>query len=160
MKYLFGHTSPDTAYVIDDYPYGFRLRCKMRHWIETTPKQGQRLVSQTTNPKVEGEVWNKPKKSTYDAVKVLALNEVNHIVTRSLNLYTGTEDDIISFVTDVGAENLTEYQLQTIKTLTAYDRAQKHLKWSITTPRDKPRQTREEQNEIIRRAMHHELVKM
>lgn len=35
MKVLSGHTSPETAYVVDDYPYGFRLRCKIRYWIET-----------------------------------------------------------------------------------------------------------------------------
>ena len=62
---LKGHTSPETAYVVDDYPYGFRLRCKIRYWLEFDPKKGYRFCSQTTNPKVTGEVWNKPKKSTY-----------------------------------------------------------------------------------------------
>ena len=28
------HISPETAYVIDDYPYGFRLRCRIRYWLE------------------------------------------------------------------------------------------------------------------------------
>ena len=65
MRILKGHTSPETAYVIADYPYGFRLRCKMRCWIEYNDKQGFRFVTQTTNPKVSGEVWNKPKASTY-----------------------------------------------------------------------------------------------
>jgi hypothetical protein len=59
-----GHISPDTAYVVDDYPYGFRLRCKIRYWLEYTPKRGFRFCSQTTNPK-RGDVWNKPKASTY-----------------------------------------------------------------------------------------------
>lgn len=63
---LAGHVSPDTAYTVDDYPYGFRLRCKIRYWLEFKPKQGFRLVSQTTNPK-RGNVWNKPKASTYSA---------------------------------------------------------------------------------------------
>lgn len=61
---LQGHTSPDTAYVVDDYPYGFRLRCKVRYWLEYDARRGFRLVSQTTNPK-RGNVWNKPKASTY-----------------------------------------------------------------------------------------------
>jgi hypothetical protein len=56
--------SPETAYVVDDYPYGFRLRCKIRYWLEHHPKRGFRFVSQTTNPK-RGNVWNKPKASTY-----------------------------------------------------------------------------------------------
>jgi hypothetical protein len=62
---LSGHTSAQTAYVVDDYPYGFRLRCKIRYWLEHHAKLGFRLASQTTNPRVAGEVWNKPKASTY-----------------------------------------------------------------------------------------------
>lgn len=65
MKLLSGHVSPETAYVVDDYPYGFRLRCKIRYWLEYNAKRGFRFVSQTTNPKRPGEVWNKPKASTY-----------------------------------------------------------------------------------------------
>ena len=65
MKLLSGHISPETAYVVEDYPYGFRLRCKIRYWIEFKPKKGFRFLSQTTNPKRPGEVWNKPKASTY-----------------------------------------------------------------------------------------------
>ena len=64
MKILTGHISPETAYVVADYPYGFRLRCKIRYWIEYREKHGFRLWSQTTNPK-RGHVWNKPKASTY-----------------------------------------------------------------------------------------------
>jgi hypothetical protein len=65
MKILTGHTSPETAYLVDDYPYGYTLRCKIRYWLEYKNKLGFRLVSQTTNPKRPGEVWNKPKASTY-----------------------------------------------------------------------------------------------
>jgi hypothetical protein len=65
MQILKGHTSPETAYIVNDYPYGFRLRCKIRYWLEVNPKLGVRMVSQTTNPKRPGEVWNKEKKSTY-----------------------------------------------------------------------------------------------
>ncbi len=65
MQVLSGHISPETAYVVEDYPYGFRLRCKIRYWLEYHPKHGFRFVSQTTNPKKPGIVWNKPKASTY-----------------------------------------------------------------------------------------------
>jgi hypothetical protein len=58
--------SPDSAYVVADYPYGFTLRCSIRYWIEYKPGKGFRFVSQTTNPKKAGVVWNKPKASTYD----------------------------------------------------------------------------------------------
>lgn len=45
------HTSPETAYIIEDYPFGFRLRCKMRVWIESDKKKGMRVVRQTTDPR-------------------------------------------------------------------------------------------------------------
>lgn len=64
MTILIGHISPETAYVVSDYPYGFRLRCKIRYWLEYNPRHGFRFCSQTTNPK-RGHVWNKPKASTY-----------------------------------------------------------------------------------------------
>ena len=64
MQLLIGHISQETAYVVEDYPYGFRLRCKIRYWLEFHARHGFRLVSQTTNPK-RGHVWNKPKASTY-----------------------------------------------------------------------------------------------
>lgn len=59
------HISPETAYVVEDYPYGFRPRRKIRYWLDAHPKGGARLMSRTSNPKLPGPVWNKPKVSTY-----------------------------------------------------------------------------------------------
>lgn len=93
MKQLTGHTSPETAYVVEDYPYGFRLRCKIRYWIETKAGFGQRFVSQTTNPKKEGEVWNKPKASTYSEVRVMYLDDTTgHVENTGLSLYADTAE--------------------------------------------------------------------
>lgn len=89
MQVLSGHTSPETAYVVNDYPYGFRLRCQMRVWIETN-KNGSRVVSQTTNPKKPGIVWNKPKASTYTPLRVLFLDEQGHVANEGLSLYADT----------------------------------------------------------------------
>lgn len=65
---LTGHTSPETALVVEDYPCGLKLRCTIRYWVEkaaTGPKTGQqRFVSQTTNPK-KNNAWNTPKTATY-----------------------------------------------------------------------------------------------
>ena len=62
-KYLFGHDSINSAYIIDDYPYGFNQRTQKKVWIETKPKKGDRMISQTLNPKTQR--WNKPKASTF-----------------------------------------------------------------------------------------------
>lgn len=88
---LFGHTSQDTALVCDDYPYGFRLRCKIRYWIETDVRHGDRFVSQTTNPKVAGERWNKPKPSTYTEVMAMVRGDDGHISRVSVGTWPDLE---------------------------------------------------------------------
>lgn len=100
---LTGHVSAETAYVVDDYPYGFRLRCKIRYWLEFKPGKGMRFVSQTTNPKRPGEVWNKPKASTYAALgEVLIVNEDNgHVGSVALGYYADVET-CVSFRTNYG----------------------------------------------------------
>ena len=60
---LYGHASEATAYVVDDYPYGLRVRTTIRYWLEHKPKKGWRFMAQTRNPKTGA--WNKPKASTY-----------------------------------------------------------------------------------------------
>ena len=92
MQILKGHVSPETAYVVEDYPYGFRLRCKIRFWLEFTPKRGFRFVSQTTNPK-KGHIWNKPKASTYARFGgCMYLDDENHVQWSGLSEYsTGAE---------------------------------------------------------------------
>jgi hypothetical protein len=88
-KILSGHTSPETAFVCADYPYGFKLRCKKRYWLETNNK-GTRFCSQTTNPKVTSrEVWNKPKHSTYAEISgCMYLDENEHVQWDSLTQYS------------------------------------------------------------------------
>jgi len=85
---LTGHVSPETAYVVDDYPYGFRLRCRIRYWLEYKKGAGVRFVSQTTNPK-RGDVWNKPKASTYGRFGgAMFLDEEGHVQWSALTEYT------------------------------------------------------------------------
>lgn len=82
---LHGHVSEDTAYLVDDYPYGFKLRTQIRYWIETT-KHGDRMVSQTLNPKTGR--WNKPKKTTYVKVAALYLNDDGHVKWAGIDIWT------------------------------------------------------------------------
>ena len=87
MQILKGHVSPETAYVVDDYPYGYKLRCKIRYWLDYAPKKGVRVVSQTTNPK-RGNIWNKPKASTYYRFGgAMVLDENNHVQFVGLSEY-------------------------------------------------------------------------
>ena len=92
---LYGHTDENSAYVVDDYPYGFRLRTKIRYWMESSSK-GWRFVSQTLNPKTQG--WNAPKKSTYvDLAGAMFLDEKGHVEWEGLTSY-GDADEALEFV--------------------------------------------------------------
>ena len=92
MQILSGHTSPETAYLVGDYPYGFRLRCKIRYWLEYKPRVGVRMVSQTSNLKL-GNTWNKPKASTYARFGgCMYLDDAGHVQWSGLTEYsTGAE---------------------------------------------------------------------
>lgn len=82
VQVLHGHTSPENAYVVSDYPYG-SLRCTIRFWLETAtkgaPKGQTRFVSQTLNPKRPGEHWNKPRRRTYHQIVAMYLDSINHV---------------------------------------------------------------------------------
>ena len=89
MQILKGHTSPETAYSVPDYPFGFRLRCTMRYWIDCDPKRGARMMMQTSNPKKPGLVWNKPKATTYSRFAgAMYLDEKGHVQFTGLTEYT------------------------------------------------------------------------
>lgn len=105
------HTSPETAYVVDDYPYGFRLRCKIRYWLEYKPNHGFRFVSQTTNPKIEGrEVWNKPKASTYHTFAYIVLDGEGHVDYRAIG--SGSLEQLQPFLA-AHRDKLTAAQIDT-----------------------------------------------
>ena len=100
-KILSGNTSPETAFMVEDYPYGFLLRTRIRYWVETSDRYGQRFVSQTMNPK-NGE-WNKPKASTYTSFVVLFVDESNgHLHWAGWHPYNGAEA-LQKFVDEYGA---------------------------------------------------------
>jgi hypothetical protein len=85
---LYGYTSMENSYLVDDYPYGRTLRCKIRYWLEKSPSKGFRFVSQTEDPR-NGR-WNNPKKSTYARFAAnMYLDEHHHVVWRGLSEYDG-----------------------------------------------------------------------
>jgi hypothetical protein len=85
---LAGHRDAASAKFVEDYPYGWSKRCRIRYWIESKDGFGTRCVSQTTNPDREGKVgsaladgghvWNKPKASTYAPCTALYVDEKGH----------------------------------------------------------------------------------
>lgn len=116
---LRGHTSAETAYVVDGYPYG-QLRTQKRYWIESKPKHGDRLVTQTLNPKTGR--WNKPKAGTYTLVLVLWLEPQedgrNFVQQHGIGLYK-TNEEIDAFLALVGEDTLNDVQRAQVKYMKA-----------------------------------------
>ncbi len=94
MRGLKGHTSEETAYLIEDYPWGFKLRTQVKTWIEHKPNFGFRKSTRTLNPKTNK--WCKPKHSTYAPFMVLVIEEEGdenpgHIGSRSIGYWSELE---------------------------------------------------------------------
>lgn len=110
---LSGHYSTETSYVIQDYPFGFKLRCKRRCWLEVNDK-GTRFWSQTTDPRKSIEVWNKPKASTYIFMGAMFLDENDHVQWNGLSVHNAEKAG--DFLTTYG-EGLTDAQKNLCKRL-------------------------------------------
>lgn len=96
MQTLLGHTSPETAYLVPDYPYGRKVRCRIRYWLERDDKRGWRFVSQTEHP--TRKIWNAPKASTYSKIcAAMYLDEKGHVQCDRITEYDDA-DRCLAFV--------------------------------------------------------------
>lgn len=159
MKAMVNAVSPETAVVVPDYPYGFRLRTQIRYWTETKKGFGQRFMSQTLNPK-NGK-WNKPKAGVYYPIVVITQEEagdpnVGYVAYRALNVWTKTED--IESLERVFPEAFGEYEKKAARYLKAMDRSQKHVKVTVKADDGGPRQSLEEQSAIMNKVIQYELA--
>ncbi len=95
-KPLYGHKDENSAYLVEDYPYGARARCRIRYWLESSPSKGFRFVSQTEDPKKLR--WNAPKKSTYMPWGgAMYLDSKGHVQWTGVSQYT-KDEEMLEFV--------------------------------------------------------------
>lgn len=159
IQELIGHTSPETAYVVSDYPYGFRLRTEIRYWIETKRGHGQRVMSQTRNPKKPGHPWNKPKGSTYTTIRALYLDPATgHVENSGINGYSD-EAEIRAWVARFPLTCTDERNRKAIEVLVARARVGQRITYSIVGANE-PRQSPEEQAAILHKLTAIELHKL
>ena len=124
--------------IAGNYPYGFK-RTQKKYWIET--KKGQRVVSQTLNPKTD--VWNAEKKSTYSDIKVLYFDN-GHIENTSLDFGYDGEKELKEFIKTFGTV-LTDYQLKRLLVFKAIIKTRESVKVTITDNPDKEKQEKAKQ---------------
>jgi len=120
------HNSPESAYVINDYPFGRKLRCFKRVWVERTNKGSKkgcfRVMEQTTKREVnyikdqyetapvdKPELWNKPKAGRYGLLKILYIDPETGYVERSGLMEFPWNEHILKFNAMFG-EYLDEFQ--------------------------------------------------
>lgn len=144
---VFGHVSPDTARVVDDYPYGRRVRTQIRYWIETVKGKGDRFVSQTLNPKTGR--WNAPKPSTYAPVMAMYVKDVDgvgHVTYESVSNWA--EDEWIARFLAVVGDNLLPWQRDSLARVMGMKRAFAGVTFTVgvdgtpPTPEDEANQRR------------------
>ena len=128
MEILKNQPTEENPHIVEDYPYGFK-RTQMRYWIETT-KRGQRLVSQTLNPKTT--LWNKPKKSTYTNILLGGINDEGHFKTVGLHLYS--LDEAKEFY-EKYSPFLSEYQRTEHKAILGMLEVYSKVEYTVTTQR-------------------------
>ena len=132
MKLLQGHVSPETAYVVNDYPFGFRLRCKIRYWIEIAAKGAKkgemRFMSQTTDPRKPGEFWNKPKADTYHDLVVMFLDQAGHVKHDVIGRFAWPEH-FANFKENYGSQ-LNESQQKLLKKMETFSRGSSPKSWA------------------------------
>lgn len=158
-RLLLGHTSAETAFVQEDYPYSFKLRCQRRCWVETKAKHGQRMVTQTLNPKTGR--WNQPKAGVYHSILVMYLvEETNHVERAAIGGYD-SDEKLEAFATEYAAALVGDYEKQALLVARAMRRAAKKVTWSVVTGEEaKNVPSVEEQSKMLRGLVGAEIVAM
>lgn len=138
------YTSGENALIIENYPYGFRLKTKIRYWVESN-KKGDRFCSQTLNPKTNQ--WNKAKFSIYYTIAVLCKDEKGYITYKCLYPTTSRED-ILRFEEFIKDYDLNEFQKEQLKRLKALSKAMESVSFecvNVTNQTDEERAKGEEE---------------
>ena len=119
-KYKYNVNSFDNALMVENYPWGFRLKTKRKYWIESNKTQGDRLCICTLNPKTDK--WCAVKKSTYVAVNVLNIADNGYIETDGIHKYGTTKDELDKFLSRVDYNQFNDLQKKQICKLRAINK--------------------------------------
>jgi len=128
---IYGATNPETAIVVNNYPWGFKLKTSQRYWIETT-KHGDRFVTQTLNPKTFA--WCNPKKSTYSAVLIMTTEDKDNktfVDSIGLDLGYSNAKQVENFETQIDKSKLNESQLKMVCKCKAINKTNELVKVEI-----------------------------
>tara|TARA_R100000808_G_scaffold23988_1_gene54156 strand:+ start:54 stop:635 length:582 start_codon:yes stop_codon:yes gene_type:complete len=127
-KYIYNAVNFDTAIEVNNYPWGFRLKTKVKYWIESNNK-GDRFIKQTLNPK--NNKWCNPKKSTYNAVEVLYFDENNHVKSYGIGKYGTNEEELKTFISNIDYNSLNLLQKKQIEMIKSINKVMENVSFKI-----------------------------
>ena len=141
-KYIYNKDSFDNAIEVNNYPWGFRLKTKRRTWIETDKNKGDRVCFCTLNPKTNK--WCAVKKSTYNAVDVLLIDDNEHVKSIGVWKYGTNEKDLESFLSKIDYNSLSLLQKKQIERIKAINKVmekvtvkiEKVAEYNLSDPKD------------------------
>ena len=141
-KYIYNKDSFDNAIEVNNYPWGFRLKTKRRTWIETDKNKGDRVCFCTLNPKTNK--WCAVKKSTYNAVDVLLIDDNEHVKSIGVWKYGTNEKDLESFLSKIDYNSLSLLQKKQIERIKAINKVmekvtvkiEKVAEYDLSDPKD------------------------
>lgn len=128
---IYTATSMENAFVVNNYPWGFKLKTSQRYWIETT-KHGDRFVTQTLNPKTNA--WCNPKKSTYSAVLIMTTEDKDNktfVSSIGLDLGYSNAEQVATFESEIDKSKLNESQLKMVCKCKAINKTNELVKVEI-----------------------------
>ena len=152
-KYVYNKDSFENAVEVNNYPWGFRLKTKRRTWIETDKNKGDRVCFCTLNPKTNK--WCAVKKSTYNAVDVLLIDENDHVKSIGLWKYGTNEKDLENFLSKIDYNSLSLLQKKQIERIKAINKVmekvtvkiEKVSEYNLSDPKDLERMKQDNNSE-------------
>lgn len=82
---LRGYTSIERPYTVESYPWGFKLKTSRHYWVESKPKNGDRLCYYTVNPKTHKKCA--PVYDIYHPFVYMYLDENDHVKCGFIDSY-------------------------------------------------------------------------
>jgi len=128
-KYIYNKDSFENAVEVNNYPWGFRLKTKRRTWIETDKNKGDRVCFCTLNPKTNK--WCAVKKSTYNAVDVLLIDDNEHVKSIGVWKYGTSEKDLENFISKIDYNSLSLLQKKQIERIRAVNKVMEKVSFKI-----------------------------
>lgn len=112
---LHGYNSQEISLKVENYPWGFKLKCDIFYWLESKPKHGDRFCSYTIDPR-NGRI-NKPKCDKYVTFAYMYKNDEGHVKWSAIdfNCFLHELRDKLKQLEPIGWQNINEVQRANIR---------------------------------------------